>query len=164
IAIMLVGLAFWSLLCWSLLVPSTQATELVRVLLFQDVQRVDLSAGEGMTVRLSSGDERAFETPLIVTSLADGMVVNGERLQTEGVTVRGRQDLRVAVEGQIEAQRPDRPAERAAVFLRPLSQGATASPGPAPVPQVTEPTGTMVVSGTLHVLRGGQGLLVINAF
>lgn len=160
---MRVGLAVWSLLCWSLLSASAQATELVRVLLFQDVQRVEVSAGEGMTVRLSGGDERAFEAPLVVVPLADGIVVNGGRLQTEGVTVRGRQDLRVAVEGQIEAQRQDRPTERAAVFLRPLSQGATASPSPSPVLQATELTGTMVVSGTLHVMRRGQGLMVVNA-
>ncbi len=161
---MRVGLGFWSLFCWSLLSPSAQATELVRVLLFQDVQRVEVAAGEGVVARFSHGDERAFEASLVVTPLADdGIVVNGDRLQIEGVTVWGRQDLAVAVEGQIETQKPDLPTERAAVFLRPLSKGAMASPSPVPVLQATEPIGTMVVSGALHVIRRGQGLMVINA-
>ncbi|HET8579879.1 MAG TPA: SpoIID/LytB domain-containing protein [Nitrospiraceae bacterium] len=159
---MRVGLGFWSLLCWSLLPPSAQATELVRVLLFQDVQRVEVAAGEGMVARFSNGDERPFETPLVVSLLADGIGVNGDRLQTEGVTVRGRHDLIVTVEGQDGAQKPDRPAERAAVFLRSSSKTPVASSGPATGLRVAEPMGAMVVSGTLQVVRRAQGLMVIN--
>ena len=156
------GLGFWSLLCWSLLATSAQATEQIRVLLFQDVQRMEISAGEGVTVRLSNGDERVFETPLVVTLLADGIGVNGDRFQTESVAVWGRRDLTVAVEGQIEAQKPDRPAERAAVFLRPSPKSPVASANPMAGLRSAEPLGAMVVSGALQVVRRGQGLMVIN--
>ena len=156
------GLGFLSLLCWSLLAPSAQATEQIRVLLFQDVQRMEISAGEGVTVRLSSGDERVFETPLLVTLLADGIGVNGDRFQTESVAVWGRRDLTVTVEGQIEAQKPDRPALQAAVFLRPSPKSPVASANPMAGLRSAEPLGAMAVSGALQIVRRGQGLMVIN--
>jgi len=160
---MRVALGFLSLLCWSLLSPSAQATEPVRVLLFQDVQRVVIVAAEVVMGRFSSGDERAFEAPVVITLLADGIMVNGNRFQTEGVTVRGRQDLTVTVEGQLETQKPDRPVERTAVFLRASSKSPVASSNSVTVLRNAESAGAMVVSGALQVVRRGQGLMVINA-
>jgi stage II sporulation protein D len=81
-----------SLLALLLAVPAS-AADSIRVLLMQDVQRIVLSAEGGLAVRQFAGEERSIPGPLVVTTGddRDELVVNGDRLQAQSLTVRGQE-------------------------------------------------------------------------
>jgi len=89
-------LVFWATLF--LLLPETGcANDLMRVLLVQDAQRVEVSAAAGLTVQLPGGETRVFMGPVVARPSAGSLTLNGERIPAESVTIRTRGgDLTVA--------------------------------------------------------------------
>ncbi len=74
-----------------LLLPETGcADDLMRVLLMQDVQRVEVSAEHGLTVRMPGGETRTFMGPVVARPSAGGLTLNGERVPADTVTIRNR--------------------------------------------------------------------------
>lgn len=77
------------------------ADDLMRVLLMQDVQRVEVSAEHGLTVQLPGGDTRRFVGSVVARPSAGALTLNGERIPADAVTIRNRGgDLTVANGGQ----------------------------------------------------------------
>ena len=83
-------LALSVLLCSLLLDSSAEAHDRIRVLVFQDVQRLQFTADRGVVMGLPAGDEKAFTSPVNVTRGEAGLRVNGEWIRSETVTFRGR--------------------------------------------------------------------------
>ncbi len=82
-------LAFW--LTFLLLLPDTSfADDMMRVLLMQDSQRVEVSAERGVTVQMPNGDTRVFAGSVVARPSAGGLTLNGERASAESVTIRSR--------------------------------------------------------------------------
>ncbi|MGH7166739.1 MAG: SpoIID/LytB domain-containing protein, partial [Nitrospiraceae bacterium] len=140
--------------CVVLLAAPVGATELIRVMLFEDVQQVEVSADRGVGVRSSSGETRVLPSPLAMASVAGGITVNGQRVRGDSVTIRGRdQDLTVTVGPIASDPRPVRPRE-----------GGPNLPSTAPVDasRMPSPGTSLVVSGTLKVSTRGRGLVIMN--
>lgn len=85
-AIRALGIALFFLL----LPESVFADDMMRVLLMQDSQRVEVSAERGVTVQMSNGDTRVFAGPVVARPSAGGLTLNGERAPAESVTIRSR--------------------------------------------------------------------------
>lgn len=85
-AVVVSSVAFFLLL---LPVPSV-AGDLIRVLLVQDSQRVDISAERGLTIQMPNGDTREFPGPVVARPLAGRMTVNGEMVAADSLTIRSR--------------------------------------------------------------------------
>jgi stage II sporulation protein D len=76
---------------WGVLVAvPVDATELVRVLLVQQAPRVTVTSPQGVTVRLSQANERVVTGPLRIAAGPSGLLVNGVRIRSEMVRIRGR--------------------------------------------------------------------------
>jgi len=74
-----------------LLIPETGfADDLMRVLLMQDAQRVDVSAEHGLTAQLPGGETRVFMGPVVARPSAGSLTLNGERIPADTVTIRNR--------------------------------------------------------------------------
>lgn len=82
-------LALWVAL--SLLLPASSfADDLMRVLLMQDAQRVEVFSERGVAVQVQNGDVRVFVSSVVVRPSAGGLTLNGERVPVESVTIRSR--------------------------------------------------------------------------
>ncbi|MDE3018382.1 MAG: SpoIID/LytB domain-containing protein, partial [Nitrospirota bacterium] len=85
--------SFALLLVWSLvgaaLPVSAQADDVIRVLLAQDVPRIQISAERRLSVRGGSGQELVFAAPVTIIAAPDGTVsLNGEPVSSiAGLTV-----------------------------------------------------------------------------
>lgn len=80
---------FWATIL--LLLPdSSFADDLMRVLLMQDVQRVEVSAERGLAVQMPGGETRVSTGPVVARPSAGGLTLNGERIRADAVTVRSR--------------------------------------------------------------------------
>jgi stage II sporulation protein D len=157
------GLGVSFLLCSVLWASFVEAIEPIRVLLFQDAQRVEVSAQGGVVVRFLSGESWISREPLTFIALPKGISVNGEEVSAESVTIRGLEhDLTISIRDEFRGSDPGRSTEQAAVFIRSLPNGPIAEPQPGPSLQLAEPMGTIVVSGMAQVMRHGQGFAVIN--
>ncbi len=66
------------------------ADDLIRVLLIQDAQRLEVSAAGGLTVRLPNGETRAFVEAVAARPMLGGLTVNGEQVAGESVVIRSR--------------------------------------------------------------------------
>ncbi len=74
-----------------LLLPETGfADDLMRVLLVQDAQRVDVSAEHGLSVQMPGGETRVFMGPVMARPLGGSLTLNGERVPADTVTIRNR--------------------------------------------------------------------------
>jgi len=82
-------LAFWVTL-FLLLPTSSFADDLMRVLLMQDAQRVEISAERGVTVQMPNGENRVFAGSFVARPSVGGLTFNGERIPAESVTIRSR--------------------------------------------------------------------------
>lgn len=147
-------LGFFTTLFALLFADCVSATELVRVLLYQEVPRVQVAAARGLLVRLPNGKERMMTSPIEIRATQGGLVVNGHRIDAESVSVRGAvDDVSVTVPvlaskdqkgGRIEAPSPKGDADRASP-VRPQTSVMT-----------------LVVGGIVQVLSRPKGLLVVN--
>jgi len=130
------------------------ATELIRVMLFEDVQQVEVLADRGVAVRSSSGETRVLPSPLVVATVAGGITVNGQRVRGDSVTIRGRdQDLTVTPGPPASDPRTVRPKE---------GQPLLPSAGPVDGSRLPSPGTSLVVGGTLKVSTRGRGLMIVN--
>lgn len=151
---MRVLIATCSMACLLLLAASVGATELIRVMLFEDVQQVEVLADRGVAVRSSSGETRVLPSPLAVATVAGGITVNGQRVRGDSVTIRGReQDLTVTVGPMASDPRTVRPKE---------GQPILPSAGPVDGSRLPSPGTSLVVGGTLKVSTRGRGLVIVN--
>ena len=81
--------AFWATLF--LLIPETSfADDLMRVLLMQDAQRVEVSAERGLAVQMLGGETRVFTGSVVARPSVGSLTLNGERIPAESVTIRSR--------------------------------------------------------------------------
>lgn len=76
--------------CLLFLPESSRADELIRVLLKQDVPRVEVFSERGVVVQVPNGETRVFATAVTVRPSAGGLTLNGERVPAESVTIRSR--------------------------------------------------------------------------
>jgi stage II sporulation protein D len=137
-----------------LLAAPARATELIRVLLFEDVQQVEVSADRGIAVRASSGEISVLPSPVTVASVAGAITVNGQRVRGDSVTIRGRdQDLTITVRPSASDPRAVRPNDG-----RPVLPNA----GPPEGTRASPPGASLVVGGTLKLSDRGRGVTVVN--
>lgn len=69
---------------------SSFADDLMRVLLMQDAQRVDVFSERGVAVQLPNGEVRVFAAAVVVRPSAGSLTLNGERVSAESATIRSR--------------------------------------------------------------------------
>ena len=83
--------AFVFLTTLFLLLPgSVFADDLMRVLLMQDSQRVEVSSERGLAVQMPGGETRVYTGSVVAKPSAGSLTLNGERIPAESVTVRSR--------------------------------------------------------------------------
>jgi len=73
-----------------LLPASSFAGDLMRVLLMQDAQRVEVFSDRGVTVQVQNGEARVFASSVAVRPSVGGLTLNGEHVSAESVTIRSR--------------------------------------------------------------------------
>lgn len=112
--------------------PSSEASDLIRVLIFEDAKRLELSAAHGVSLTRADGDTPGVRSPLVLRPWAGGMLVNGKPLQTSLVTVGGRG-------GALTVTAEDAPTVGWEIGPR-----------------------TFVVGGTVRVFSRDGGLVVVN--
>lgn len=120
-------------------VPSgVEAAQSIRVLLSAEVSQLDVRADHPLRVTDAKGHGQAMGASVQVVASGTGFVLNGVRMQTEQLTLSGgAQGLTLTF---------PRPARK--------PSGAAVSSGDS---------GTGIsVSGLIHLVRRGQGFLVIN--
>lgn len=124
--------------CLLSLSSGAEAAESIRVLLSADVSRLDIRADGLLWVTDAKGRGQALHAPVQVAAAGTGFLQNGVRMQTEHLTLHGgEQGLTLTF---------PRPARK--------PNGAAMSSGDS---------GTaMSVSGLVHLVRRGNGFLVIN--
>lgn len=69
---------------------SGRANELIRVLLMQDVPRVEVFSERGVAIPVPNGETRVFAAAVVVKPSAGGLTLNGERVPADSVTIRSR--------------------------------------------------------------------------
>ena len=124
--------------CLLSLSSGVEAAESIRVLLSSDVPRLDIRADSPLWLTDAIGRGQALRAPVQITAAGMGFLLNGVRMQTEKLTLRGgEQGLTLT-------------------FPRPVRKpnGAAMSSGDS---------GTEIsVSGFVHLVRREKGFLVIN--
>ena len=124
--------------CFFSLTSGAEAAESIRVLLSADVLRLDIRANSPLWVTDAKGRGQALRTSVQVAAAGRGFLLNGARLQTEQLTLHGG-------EQGITLTFP-RPSRK--------PNGTAVSSGDS---------GTEIsVSGRIHLVRRGNGFLVIN--
>ena len=81
---------FWIALVFLLLPVPGSANDLIRVLLVQDAQRLEVSAAGGLTVRLPNGETRVVADTVVARPIPGGLTVNGETVAGDSIVVRSR--------------------------------------------------------------------------
>ncbi|MGQ0810247.1 MAG: SpoIID/LytB domain-containing protein [Nitrospiraceae bacterium] len=117
------------------------AADSIRVLLSQDVQRMEIRAEGEIHLRRASGQERLVKAPVIVTAVGHAVAVNGVRIVADELMLR-------SPGGALMVTLP--------AFLANGTVNGIGSP------QTSESKTALVVGGVVHVLPRGQGLMVIN--
>lgn len=139
-----------------------QSTESIRVLLYQGVPQVEVWANRPLTARVPGGEAGHVASRLMFKPLDRALEVNGERLSTDRVVVRGRNDtIHLIAPSSVQEEDGERPAELRAVFLRlpPPSRSPAAGDQQARDAGEAEP---FVVGGEVEILSRGGGLWVVN--
>jgi stage II sporulation protein D len=80
---------FWATFFLLLPTPSF-ADDLMRVLMIQDAQRVDVFAERGVMAHVPNGEARAFAGSVSIRPSAGGLTLNGERIAADSVVIRSR--------------------------------------------------------------------------
>ncbi|MFM8540751.1 MAG: SpoIID/LytB domain-containing protein [Nitrospira sp.] len=76
----------------------------MRVLMQQDVQRVEIFAQRGVMVHVPNRDTRAFSSSVVVSPAAGGIALNGVRVSADVVTIRSRGGDLVVTSGNGDAK------------------------------------------------------------
>lgn len=115
-----------------------QAAESVRVLMASDVHRLDVRADSAVWLTDGQSRSHSYNTALHIELRGAAFLVNGTRVVGEQITLRaGEHDLKL--------------------WLPRVSVGSHGA-----VLQSADERGALHVSGLVHVVRRGKGLLVIN--
>ena len=124
--------------CLLSLSSGAEAAQSIRVLLSAEVSQLDVRADHPLWVTDANGRGQAMRASVQVAAAEKGFLLNGVRMQTEQLTLRGgEQGLTLTF---------PRPARK--------PNGAAVSSGES---------GTGIsVSGLVHLVRRGKGFLVIN--
>ncbi len=134
----LAGLGFFllALAAW----PAPASAESVRVLLSQDLPRLEVTTQDDAVLATVNGHERMFKAPVAVAVLGAGISINGIKMPVAGLTLRPlRTWLSLAMNGKTAASAP--------------SAGGNSDLASKTV---------LEVGGVVQILRRGKGLLVIN--
>ena len=75
--------------CLLSLSSGVEAAESIRVLLSSDVPRLDIRADSPLWLTDAIGRGQALRAPVQVTAAGTGFLLNGVRMQTEKLTLRG---------------------------------------------------------------------------
>lgn len=124
--------------CLLSLTSEVEAAESLRVLLSADVPRLDVRADSSLWVTEAKGHSQTLRAPVQIIAAEAGFLLNGVRVQTEQLTLRG--------------------GERGLTLTFPRlarkSNGAAISSGDSGM--------EIVVSGVVHLVRKGKGFSVLN--
>lgn len=124
--------------CLLSLSSGVEAAESIRVLLSAEVPRLDVRADSPLWVTDAKGRGQALRAPIQVVAAGVGFLLNGVRMQTEKLTLQGGEQGLTLTFPRL-ARKPN---------------GAPVSLGDS---------GTEIsVSGLVHLVRRGNGFLVIN--
>lgn len=151
---------------WALLLVATpsiaQTAESIRVLLYQDARRVELSAESELRVVTDGRELRGGTSRLVLTPSAATVEMNGRSVPAARVLVRAAESAVRAV-GQNGAAVEDRapPLAPPALFPRLAASSPTATE-PSSRPSPGSQTDGFLVSGEIEVLARDGGLWVIN--
>lgn len=136
-----------ALLSLVLSVVPAHAANRIRVLLFENVEKVMVAGDRGVALELQGGRERLLASTVTVERGDQGIRLNGNSLPSEVLSFRGRgQDLRVSFHrSRIDSQN-------------------SFPPGHRPAPEMSEApfSHSITIGGSLYVKRRGPGLIGIN--
>ncbi len=124
--------------CLLSLSPLAEAAESIRVLLSAEVLRLDIRADSPLWVTDAKGRSQTLRASVQVVAAETGFLVNGVRMQTDQLTLQGRE--------QGFTLTFPRPARK--------SNGSAISSG--------DSSTEISVSGLVRLVRRGNGFLVIN--
>jgi stage II sporulation protein D len=124
--------------CFFSLTSGAEAAESIRVLLSADVLRLDIRANSPLWMTDAKGRGQALRTSVQLAVAGRGFLLNGARLQTEQLTLHGGEQGLTLTFPRLSRK----------------SNGTAVSSGDS---------GTEIsVSGRIHLVRRGNGFLVIN--
>jgi stage II sporulation protein D len=115
-----------------------EAADLLRVLLSADVPRLDVRADSSLWVTEAKGHSQTLRAPVQIIAAEAGFLLNGVRMQTEQLTLRGGEQGLTLTFPRLARK----------------SNGAAMSSGDSGM--------EIAVSGIVHLVRKGKGFLVIN--
>jgi stage II sporulation protein D len=115
-----------------------EAAESLRVLLSADVPRLDVRADNPLWVMDAKGSTQTLRAPVQVVAAEAGFLLNGVRMQTEQLTLRGGEQGLTLTFPRLARK----------------SNGAAMSSGDSGM--------EIAVSGVVHLVRKGKGFLVLN--
>lgn len=124
--------------CLLSLSSEVEAAESLRVLLSADVPRLDVRADNPLWVMDAKGSTQALRGPVQVVAAEAGFLLNGVRMQTEQLTLRGGEQGLTLTFPRLARK----------------SNGAAMSSGDSGM--------EIAVSGVVHLVRKGKGFLVLN--
>jgi len=115
-----------------------EAAESLRVLLSADVPRLDVRANSSLWVTEAKGRSQTLRAPIQIIAAEAGFLLNGVRMQTEQLTLRGGEQGLTLTFPRLARK----------------SNGAAMSSGDSGM--------EIAVSGVVHLVRKGKGFSVIN--
>jgi stage II sporulation protein D len=124
--------------CLLSLSSEVEAAESLRVLLSADVSRLDVRADSSLRVTEAKGQSQTLRTPVQIIAAEAGFLLNGVRMQTEQLTLRGGEQGLTLTFPRLARK----------------SNGAAMSSGDSGM--------EIVVSGVVHLVRKGKGFSVLN--
>jgi len=124
--------------CLLSLSSEVEAADLLRVLLSADVPRLDVRAESSLWVTEAKGHSQTLRAPVQIIAAEAGFLLNGVRMQTEQLTLRGGEQGLTLTFPRLARK----------------SNGAAMSSGDSGM--------EIAVSGIVHLVRKGKGFLVIN--
>jgi len=124
--------------CLLSLSSEVEAAESLRVLLSADVPRLDVRAGNPLWVMDAKGSTQTLRAPVQVVAAEAGFLLNGVRMQTEQLTLRGGEQGLTLTFPRLARK----------------SNGAAISSSDSGM--------EIAVSGVVHLVRKDKGFLVLN--
>lgn len=136
LSLAVIGFVMLDTVAWG----ATAPTESVRVLLAQDLHRLEVTTQDDAVIATVNGHDRLFKAPVVVAAPKTGITINGVTMSVTGLTLRPiRNWLSLGMNGKTVATAP----------------AAGTSNG-------SSPKNALDVSGVVQVLQRGKGLMVVN--